>query len=206
MVASNTYGVIYLGTVADLDPTEGNPVAENANTILNTTFGSSVDPLWSHVGTMSPVGSPGDYYRTNNNSFTDQFTIDGGSAQTFDSISQYTATLTYTDGTTYDGSFVDGLRHGKGRLIAPDGFRYEGGWKNGEIDGEGVATYANGDVYTGHFVMGKRQGDGVMRYATGQVAAGEWQDNRLAVPAPDSAVVEGEGAEVAVPAEPSEAP
>ncbi|MEZ5725757.1 MAG: hypothetical protein R3E47_11875 [Paracoccaceae bacterium] len=67
MVASNTYGVIYLGTVADLDPTEGNPVAENANTILNTTFGSSVDPLWSHVGTMSPVGSPGDYYRTNNN-------------------------------------------------------------------------------------------------------------------------------------------
>ncbi|MEG4643697.1 hypothetical protein VB636_13105, partial [Paracoccus sp. APAP_BH8] len=33
------------------------------------------------------------------------------------------------DGTTYDGSFVDGLRHGKGRLIAPDGFRYEGSWK-----------------------------------------------------------------------------
>ena len=120
MVASNTYGVIYLGTVADLDPTEGNPVAENANTILNTTFGSSVDPLWSHVGTMSPVGSPGDYYRTNNNSFTDQFTIDGGSAQTFDSISQYTATLTYTDGTAATLSTAVVFQDSTGKLyLAP---------------------------------------------------------------------------------------
>ncbi len=55
---------------------------------------------------------------------------------------------------------MDGLRHGKGRLIAPDGFRYEGSWKEGEIDGEGVATYANGDVYTGHFTAGKRQAPG----------------------------------------------
>ena len=102
---------------------------------------------------------------------------------------------------------MDGLRHGKGRLITPDGFRYEGNWKAGEIDGEGVATYANGDVYTGHFVMGKRQGTGVMRYATGEVAAGEWEDNRLAVPAPDSAApAEDAGPEVAVPVEPSEAP
>lgn len=100
MAASNTFSVIYLGTTSDLDPTEGSPVAENASTIVNSTYGSVSDPLWSHVQTLAPVGSPGAYYRTNNNLYTDQFTIDGGTAQTFDSISQYTATITYTDGTT----------------------------------------------------------------------------------------------------------
>lgn len=43
-----------------------------------------------------------------------------------------------------------------------------------------------------------------MRYATGQVASGEWEDNRLAVPAEGAAVPEGaETPDGAVPQEPA---
>lgn len=102
MATSNTYTVYYLGTFADLDTVEGNPNAELATiltTPLPTTFGSTGDPLSGHLQTMTSVGSPGTYYRTNNLLYNDQFTIDGGAAQTFDSVVQYNATITYSDGT-----------------------------------------------------------------------------------------------------------
>jgi len=103
---STTFGIIFLGNIADLDPFEGNGVAENAGTIVGSTFGSSGDPLYDHTQTMSvgttsyTGGATHDAYDTDNFFYDDQFTVDGGGDQTMDAVSSYDATITYLDGTT----------------------------------------------------------------------------------------------------------
>jgi len=42
------------------------------------------------------------------------------------------------EGTVYDGEFLDGLYHGKGKLVRVDEVIYEGEFKNGRKDGFGV--------------------------------------------------------------------
>ncbi len=103
---ATTFDVIFLGNIADLDPTEGNGIAENAADIVGDTFGSSGDPLHTHIQTFAPGstgftggGTPTDY-DTDNNLYDDRFTIDGGGDQTMDGAMVYTATITYIDGST----------------------------------------------------------------------------------------------------------
>lgn len=100
---TTTFSVFYLGTVAGLDPTEDNNIAENAASILGTTFGSPGGPLYNQIQTLSP----GDYssdavdgYDTDNSIANDTFRIDGGALQTMDTVVNYNATITYLDGTT----------------------------------------------------------------------------------------------------------
>ncbi|WP_299923787.1 Hint domain-containing protein [uncultured Pelagimonas sp.] len=94
-----------------MDTAEGNTVGENASALVGTTFGGIGDPLHSHVQAFSP-GSVGatdnatNVYDTDNNLAGDNFRIDGGADQTFDSISVFSATITYTDGTTASISAV----------------------------------------------------------------------------------------------------
>ena len=45
-------------------------------------------------------------------------------------------TFTWTDGKKYIGSYSDGKKHGKGKLILPDGQEYFGHWVDGKVDGE----------------------------------------------------------------------
>ncbi|SFJ40336.1 Hint domain-containing protein [Celeribacter neptunius] len=100
---STTFDVFYLGTIGDLDPFESNSTAENAGTIVGSTFGTTTDPLHQQVHSFSPGNySGGDVttYDTNNQIANDTFRIDGGSLQTFDALISYNATLTYTDGST----------------------------------------------------------------------------------------------------------
>lgn len=94
-----TFNVISIGVLADMDTTEGNNVAENASGLVGMTFGSAGDALVNDFVTMSSVGTVDTSYGTNN-SPADQFSIDGGAAQTFDSTAIYNATITYIDGTT----------------------------------------------------------------------------------------------------------
>ena len=103
---ATTFDVLYLGTVAALDPTEGNIIAENAGAIVGTTFGSSGDPLNTHIHTLTPGttsytgGQLNDAYDVDNNIANEQFRIDGGVNQTMDAVVVYNATVTYVDGTT----------------------------------------------------------------------------------------------------------
>ncbi|MFZ7093079.1 Hint domain-containing protein [Primorskyibacter sp. 2E233] len=102
---STTFDVFFLGNIADLDPTEGNSAAENAGTIVGSTFGSAGDPLYDHIQSLSPgtagfSGGNTSGYDTDNLVTNDQFRIDGGADQTFDSTVIYNATITYFDGTT----------------------------------------------------------------------------------------------------------
>ena len=94
-----TYDTIFLGTGPEIDPTEGNTTAENEAALVGLTFGSSTDPLYDNVGTLSPFGSPGSGYDADNNTNTDQFQVDGVT-YTFDARGNYDATVTFNDGTT----------------------------------------------------------------------------------------------------------
>ncbi|MEP2531976.1 Hint domain-containing protein [Shimia sp.] len=94
-----TFNAISLGVLADIDTTEGNNFAENASALVGQSFGSSGDALVNDFVELTAVGSPGGTYDMDNNP-ADQFSIDGGAAQTFDGTSIYNATITFTDGTT----------------------------------------------------------------------------------------------------------
>jgi len=94
-----TFSVISIGVLADMDTIEGDNVAENASGLVGMTFGSAGDALVNDFVTMASVGTVDTSYGTNN-APADQFSINGGSAQTFDSTAIYNATITYIDGTT----------------------------------------------------------------------------------------------------------
>ncbi len=103
---ATTFNWIYLGTLGtQLDPTEGNTVAENLNTIIGSTFGSAGNPLYTHITstTMLDRGGGAGALDGNNNLSNDQFSTDIGAGVqtfTFDISTIVNATVTYADGTT----------------------------------------------------------------------------------------------------------
>ncbi len=103
---ATTFNVFYLGNAADIDPTEGNPLAENATTLTGTTFGSASDPLSSNIHSLSPGttgftgGSDPGAYEVDNATVNEDFSLDGGADQIFDGVVIYNATLTYADEST----------------------------------------------------------------------------------------------------------
>merc|ERR1719356_2169967 len=60
--------------------------------------------------------------------------------------------------TSYEGDWLDGKKHGRGRLSFEDGGCYEGAFVDGEIVGEGEQRWANGNSYKGQFLNGCRHG------------------------------------------------
>ena len=59
--------------------------------------------------------------------------------------------LTYANGSTYEGSWLDDLQHGKGMAISRNGDAYTGSWQQGVRHGEGEMVYKDGSVYVGCF-------------------------------------------------------
>ena len=125
---STTFNVISLGPWSDLDPTEGNSVAENATGLAGHTFGSLNDPLCNHVQVLSAGSYAGGSdpatsatcYDTNNFATNDTFYINGGALHTFDSVMPFTATVTYVDGTTASLTQISVFQDTAGNLyLAP---------------------------------------------------------------------------------------
>lgn len=106
---------------------------------------------------------------------------------------------TYTNGSVYDGQWVDGRKQGRGKQTQPDGgvyvgeWRdnlqngkgrmrwatgdvYEGQWSDGHMHGRGVFTSANGDRYEGNFVVDQREGAGVLTRRNGERFDGTWKE------------------------------
>ncbi|MBM2294229.1 Hint domain-containing protein [Sulfitobacter pseudonitzschiae] len=97
-----SFEVIFLGTLARIDPIQNNEVAENAAGILGT-HGSVNDPLSGHVRNLSAERlseDANDTYDTDNGGGYDSFRIDGGAPQNFDAVATYDAVILYVDGTT----------------------------------------------------------------------------------------------------------
>ena len=61
--------------------------------------------------------------------------------------------MTYKNHSVYEGNFVDGKFHGKGKITYPDGDMYQGNFENGY--GIGKMTYTDGNTYEENFVGDK---------------------------------------------------
>lgn len=93
--------------------------------------------------------------------------------------------LVSSDGSCYEGGFINGIKEGKGRIFHPsfefyegewqdgvphgqgkykfkDNSIYEGEWQEGQPHGKGKETKEN-ETYEGHFERGKRNGEGKLR-------------------------------------------
>ena len=92
---------------------------------------------------------------------------------------QDTLTKQYDDGGIYEGSFKDGVQHGKGTYRQPNGYEYTGDWVDGEIRGMGVARFPDGSVYEGTFANGGPHGQGKITFADGGSYEGDWQNGKI---------------------------
>jgi hypothetical protein len=104
-------------------------------------------------------------------------------------------------GSTYEGSFLDNMRHGlgvmmyadgriydgnyrfdkkgKGRMFYKDGSTHWGYWSSDDLpQGRGKLTYSDGSVYDGEFERGCIQGHGRMTLPDGRWYLGEWTDGK----------------------------
>ena len=87
-------------------------------------------------------------------------------------------TLTYTDGSRYEGEMRDGKRHGRGTYTWPDGTRYEGDWHEGRKHGRGTYTWADGTRHVGELRNDKFHGRGTRTWPNGNRHEGDWHEDR----------------------------
>ena len=88
---------------------------------------------------------------------------------------------TYTNGDTYSGDLLNGVRHGQGTYTWANGDVYVGLFdKFGYMNGQGTKTYANGDVYKGEVYYSYANGEGTRTYSNGDVQVGVFNYGALA--------------------------
>jgi hypothetical protein len=78
-------------------------------------------------------------------------------------------------GSIYEGDWVNGNPHGKGKKTTNSGASYEGEWAEGNPHGKGKFIWSNGDIYEGDYVCAMMHGKGKMTYADGRIEEGEWK-------------------------------
>lgn len=81
----------------------------------------------------------------------------------------------WANGDSFEGSLVQGLRHGRGIFQWANGQRYEGDWVNDQPNGQAKVHFANGNDYEGAVQAGLPQGMGRMRYASGDLYTGQFK-------------------------------
>ena len=86
-------------------------------------------------------------------------------------------------GDTYEGEYMDGLRHGWGTCVLPNGHMYEGEWSEGVEHGFGVISGAKNDIlFEGEFCEGHFYGCGTYYFTPPRKGEpyeyyeGEWKD------------------------------
>ncbi len=90
-----------------------------------------------------------------------------------------TGTLIKPNGATYEGTFLGGLKHGKGSQTYPDGTRYTGEFAKGFEHGQGTKTYNEKEgqsSFTGRFRFGRKDGPGTLTHADGSTEKGNFLD------------------------------
>jgi len=81
------------------------------------------------------------------------------------------------DNGAYEGTMLNGQRHGRGKYTWKDGAVHIGYWKNGNRRGKGKMFYANGTVYEGVWKNNFRHGNGKQTYADDGVYIGDWEND-----------------------------
>jgi hypothetical protein len=78
----------------------------------------------------------------------------------------------------YEGDFVHGEAHGRGRLSMADGGYYEGDFANDEMTGIGERCWSDGKKYVGAFEMGEMHGRGTLTFPNGVDVHGRVREKR----------------------------
>ncbi len=86
--------------------------------------------------------------------------------------------FTLKDGTSYEGSFVEGEMEGQGLKRWPDGSTCSGTFHLGEIEGHGVQILSSGEKYEGGWLQNRRHGQGELTYANGDVYTGAFRNHK----------------------------
>ncbi len=86
---------------------------------------------------------------------------------------------TYSNGSSYVGTFKDGLQEGQGSYCYYDGSQYTGQFAAGLREGQGTNYYANGDMYIGRFSKDLREGQGTYYWVSGTTWAGLWHTDKF---------------------------
>lgn len=77
--------------------------------------------------------------------------------------------------------FKDDAFELQGKLKLPSGETYDGSWHNGKRSGKGLWVGADGSKYDGEWYKDEKTGKGTFTYRDGSVYSGEWQQNMVRV-------------------------
>eukprot|EP00927_Polykrikos_kofoidii_P047844 TRINITY_DN42125_c0_g1_i1.p1 TRINITY_DN42125_c0_g1~~TRINITY_DN42125_c0_g1_i1.p1 ORF type:complete len:287 (+),score=46.17 TRINITY_DN42125_c0_g1_i1:68-928(+) len=82
----------------------------------------------------------------------------------------------FTDGSSYDGQFLKGQRHGYG-VFAAGTNQYEGQWQEGRRHGWGRLTFSQTaeTYYEGSWDGGLQHGEGKQVWGSGSIYRGQWR-------------------------------
>jgi len=83
-----------------------------------------------------------------------------------------------SDGSKYEGQFIDGKSDGQGSIQYRNGDSYVGDFSGGVFHGSGVYLWVNGDKYEGQFIGGKKHGIGNIKYFAGEEYTGEFENDK----------------------------
>nr|XP_034194396.1 MORN repeat-containing protein 3-like [Osmia lignaria] len=89
----------------------------------------------------------------------------------------------YSDGSMYEGDWLNNKRHGCGilsKILTKDNtirYYYIGQWVNDKKHGFGHRWFEDGSYYKGDFWKNKRQGYGYMWYCNGDYYEGDWKND-----------------------------
>lgn len=101
--------------------------------------------------------------------------LNDGTEAKIDAVNQ---TIEYSNGDSYKGGIVNGLRQGYGVMkFSATGDVYEGYFSNDQLTGNGKFIYANGDLYEGSVLDSKKHGYGKFSYANGNTYEGNFEND-----------------------------
>ena len=86
--------------------------------------------------------------------------------------------MEYMNGDVYEGGYNMGKRHGQGIMTYASGSRYEGNWENSIKSGQGRFVQTNGEVYEGNFEGGTFEGNGSYQFSNGNTYIGNWRGGK----------------------------
>ncbi|MED6276468.1 hypothetical protein CHARACLAT_003353 [Characodon lateralis] len=78
----------------------------------------------------------------------------------------------WPDGSKYEGEFLDGFKHGKGRYSWRNGECYEGFFYKDFKHGDGVYCWPTGHKFTGKFYLNRKEGYGHLSFPGGAIFQG----------------------------------
>ena len=83
--------------------------------------------------------------------------------------------ITYKNGDTFEGSWVNSKKSGPGIYKLKTGKIYDGSWSNGKKNGEFKITYPNDDIRVGTFVNNKLEGTATFTKKGGEPENETWK-------------------------------